>query len=212
MKFNNSKSVAPEKKEVFFILISVILLITLIVVLVIKNSFDKTTEAISVVALIVAVLSLLLNVSKNVFASLTSAKQSINLDIVKEEKFVIIECSIENNGHKRIKPQNVYVFIENGNEQKDRVQFPFLLKHNAEDCDCALSKVCKEGATSFINHTSYKGYKFEHLSCESIQFIDPGEKFNDSISLVLDKGAYRAIVIAALIKGDCICNVKNFAV
>lgn len=212
MKFNNSKSLAPEKKEILFISISVIFLISLIVILFLMNSFDETSEAISVVALIVAVLSLFLNVSQNVFASLSSAKQSINLDIVKDDNYVIIECSIENNGHKRIKPQNVYVFIEKGNEQKERIQFPFYLKHNAEDCDCALSKECKGGATSFINHSGYKGYKFEHLSCESILFIDPGEKFNDSITLVLDKGAYRAIVVATLIKGDCICNVKNFAV
>lgn len=212
MKFNNSKSLAPEKKEFIFISISVIFLISLIVVLFLMNSFNETSEAISVVALIVAVLSLFLNVSQNVFSSLSSAKQSINLDIVKEDKFVIIECSIENNGHKRIKPQNVYVFIEKGDEQNDRIQFPFYLKHNAEDCDCALSKVCKVGATTFINDPHYNGYKFEHLSCESIQFIDPGEKFNDSISLVLKEGAYRAIVIAAFIKSNCICNVKNFAV
>lgn len=212
MKFNNSKSIAPEKKEVLFISISVIFLIALIVVLFLITSFDETSESISVIALIVAVLSLFLNISQNVFTSLSSAKRSINIDIVKEDKFVIIECSIENNGHKRIKPQNVYVFIEKGDEQKDRIQFPFYLKHNAEDCNCALSKVCQEGATSFINHIGYKGFKFEHLSFESIQFIDPGEKLNDSISLVLDKGAYRAIVIAAFIKDDCICNVKNFVV
>lgn len=228
MKFNNFQNNGPQKLRVCLIVILFLIFVgvaySLIVWLIpLTSNFSKgltTAEVISVLALITSILLVFINLGKYILAYQTTTKKAISLDIRIKDTKAIIKCIIENNGQKRITPQNVFVFVEQGHLSDGVYDFPFLLKHEKGEKDCNLSKKCKNGdICSFplelipAGDTAYrKVIKLKHLSSEAIMYIDPGEMFSDSIVLELEKGVYRVMVIATSVKDDCMCSNENFII
>lgn len=228
IRFNNLSGTFKKYKIKYviiclLILVSVVVCLFCFVVPYIKQTFDgySTSAAISSIAVIVSVLALLFKVLKVYLNHQLKGKKSINLEVLVENDTVVLECMIENNGLKRIEPQNVYLFVESGELSKRKYVFPFLLKHEKGECDCVLSKRCQGGGLNhypedLVEKSQKNVYrtmvKYEHLSCDSILYIDPGESFCDSVVLKLPEGVYRATVVATIVKDDCICTLKNFVV
>lgn len=207
----------------FVVLVLVIVCLFYLIVPYIIRKFNgfSTSAAISSIAVVVSVLALMYKILKLYLSNQLKGKKSINLEVRVEDDIVVLECMIENNSHKRIEPQNVYLFIESGVLKNNNYVFPFLLKHEKGECDCVLSKRCQGGGLNRYpddlvdksQNTVFRTMvKYEHLSCDSILYIDPGESFCDSVAIKLHKGVYRAIVVATIVKDDCICTLKNFVV
>jgi hypothetical protein len=226
----NDFNINPKGKStrlIFFVIVAFLVFI-LLSFFAIKWIFPlikelTTANIIAIFALLIASFSLVFTVGKYTYELSLSAKKSIHLSVTVQGKNAIIKCSIENNGQKRFVPQSVVAFVESGfkNDQNKQYEFPFLLKHEKDDCDCSLSKICKQGGvvaypSEMVDDSKknlyHKVFKFQHLSHEAILYIDPNEKFNDSIVLNLDAGVYRVMVIATIVKGDCICSTENFVI
>ena len=218
-----------KRYKIKYILICLVALVVIVVCLfylvvpLIVKKFDgySTSAAISSIAVIVSVLALMYKIIKIILSNQLKGKKSINLEVRVEDDIVVLECMIENNSHKRIEPQNVYLFIEKGVLKSNSYVFPFLLKHEKGECDCVLSRKCQGGGLNHFPDDLVDKYhksvfksmvKYEHLSCDSILYIDPGESFCDSVAMKLPEGVYRATVVATIVKNDCLCTLKNFVV
>ncbi len=230
MKFNNLKKIPPHVRQIIYIIIIVIaaplltwlMLEILIPFLSTKFSELSTPEIIASLAIIWMIFSVSTNLIFTILKRQLSTQRQIKVDVDVKNNNAIITCTIDNFGRKRIKPKNIYLFVDQGILKEDSYKFPYLLKHEEGEYDCVLSKICKAGGvesfpdslrTDEFKNQYHKVFKLKHLSTESILYIDPGESFSeDAILEFNERGAYRAMVVWTAVNEDCICASKQFII
>ena len=183
-------------------------------------------EIITIITLIVTLTKCVWNIGKNILSKCNEAKKSIALRAETYSEYTVITCKIANCDTRRIKPKDIYLFIEKGmyDENDGIVKFPFLLCHDGKSGDCSLGAICKlkDRLTQFPEHVikepQYKNMprwmvRLDELCQEGRHYIDPGEEFSEDVTMKLkDEGVYRATVIWTSEKDDCICACKEFVV
>ena len=230
MKFSNLKNYPPHIRKIIYIIIIAIaaplltwlMLKILIPFLSTKFSALSTSEIIASLAIIWMIFSVSTKLIFTILKRQLSAERQINVGIDVINDNAIITCTIDNFGRKRIKPKNIYLFVDQGILKESSYKFPYLLKHEEGEYDCILSKTCKAGGldsfpdillTDEFKNQYHKAFKLKHLSTESILYIDPGESFSEDVILNFnEKGAYRAMVIWTAVKEDCMCASKQFII
>lgn len=159
-----------------------------------------------------------------------TAKLKIYIDASVHNKDVILKCQVENISKVDFSLKNCYVYIDSGkyNIQSKEYEFPFLQNRNfnvsqKSESDCIASFYCKnkichypENLTTTSNQkTSFTCgcYNLNHLSQESLAYIGSNECFNQEIVVHLEKGIYRAILVAIPDENcDCKCYSVCFIV
>jgi len=152
-----------------------------------------------------------------------NTKHQIHLHAKIEHKLVTITCSFENKSKNRIYPKNFYLFIDAAKPltKLGCYEFPNILKHKSGEFDCELGSVCKKDVIKEYprniippecQHLYHDFYHLRHLSPDSVKFIDPGERFSEDITMLLEDGVYRAILVATAKNHDCVCAHIQFAV
>lgn len=157
----------------------------------------------------------------------------VNLEIRNFSDVTILSNSIANIGNGEIALGNTYLFVDQGiyNEKKYCYEFPFIQKKflNMEgiaDEDCIAVAQCKLGKPvypifcSHIKHfyegtdSFYNCYELPHLSSQSILYMAPNEVFTEELTLKLNKGIYRALLVCVPNPEscDCICCNRNFSI
>lgn len=160
---------------------------------------------------------------------------------VLENRTVLFSASIENVGDKTIITKSSNLYIDEGIEDpkgskididgKEEIgaiyyDFPFILQHrkNVKNRpDCVLCIKCRdekdykypidEIEERFKNKKLYyANILLRHLSDESIQYINPKEKFSEDVILQFKKsGVYRVTFIVTTDgEADCECATKQF--
>lgn len=178
-------------------------------------------EVVATISVIVAMVGITVTVVLYRLDMRKAKKSRLEIQIETNGFLARISCSYENLGTKQIIPKNVYLFVDQGLENEGIFQFPFMLKHEAGEYDCVLSKRCKVGGLlqfpkdlqteSKFKNTYTALISLKHLSSESILFIDPGEKFTEDTVLRLpDKGVYRASIVFTATNADCSCATRQF--
>lgn len=208
-------------------LVAIITALLYIVVIPAAEPFIKnisTIELTAILALFVSIASMAVQLVSYMIRERKARKWRLEMQIEIRGNLANISCSYENVGTKRIIPKNVYLFIDQGVEREDGIfEFPFILRHEVGDFDCVLGKRCKDGGlqcypqdlrlSSRFSNTYSNLYLLKHLSSESIVFIDPGEKFSDSMTIrPPGKGVYRAMVVFTATNADCCCTLKQFII
>lgn len=229
MKFNNNKSLSANQKSTFIRIGVVILIIVIAIILWVllipkaqKLVVDLTiNELIASITLLISLSTIVVRISERILQKNYSPKRRISLDVNTKGEYTTVTCKIENCGTMRIVPQNIYLMIEQGYEQDDVITFPYLLKHEEGEFDCIFANLCKAGGfTCLPDHllpTDFKNQyrkivKMQHLSSETILFVDPGEEFSEDITIKLKEGVYKATVVWTSVKEDCICTTREFIV
>lgn len=229
MKFNNNKSLSANRKSAF-IRIGVITLIIVIAIILWAALIPQAkkiagtltiNELIASITLLISLGTIVVKISEKILQQSYTAKRRISLDTSTKGEYTTVTCKIENCGTKRIVPQNIYLMVEQGLEKDGVITFPYLLKHEEGEFDCVFANLCKKGGFSCLpDHlllTEFKGLyrkivKMQHLSSETILFVDPGEEFSEDITMRLGTGVYKATVVWTSVKEDCICTTKEFIV
>lgn len=229
MKFNNNKSLSANQKSTFtrigVITLIIVIAIILWVILIPKAqelAGDLTiNELIASITLLISLSTIVVKISERILRKNYSAKRRISLDVNTKGEYTTVTCKIENCSIRRIVPQNIYLMIEQGLEQNGVITFPYLLKHEEGEFDCVFANLCKSGGFSCLPEhllpIEFKGLyrkivKMQHLSSETILFVDPGEEFSEDITIKLGKGVYKATVVWTSVKEDCICTTREFVV
>lgn len=229
MKFNNNKSLSANRKSLFIRVGVVALIIVFAAILWValipkaqKIAGNLTiNELIASITLLISLGTIVVKISERILQQNYTAKRRILLDTRTRGEYTTITCKIENCGTKRIVPQNIYLMVEQGLEKDGVITFPYLLKHEEGEFDCVFANLCKKGGFSCLpEHLLPKEYqglyrkiaKMQHLSSETILFVDPGEEFSEDITVKLSKGVYKATVVWTSVKEDCICTTKEFIV
>jgi len=228
MKFNNLNQYPPERRRVFFMIGVFVFtpavasgIIYFLIPYVTSSDISTLTpgEILAAVAITVTIIGMALKYVDYVLENQYLSERQILLDVDSGDDYTIITCVVENMGKKRVIPQNVYLFVDQGIEKDKYIEFPFCLKHEEGENDCVLGKKCKSGGINSypeeILPEEYKpvyhrSFNMQNLSAEAIMFIDPGEKFSEDIVLNLDPGIYRATAVWTAVKSDCICATKKF--
>ncbi len=147
----------------------------------------------------------------------------VELDVeVLYEKFAIITSKIENTGGRKVTPNNVYLFIDEGIlKEGGNYEFPFLLKHEGGEYDCVLSKICQQEKFAYpkdrlkneFHNIHTDCIQLRHLSSESILYVGPGESFSEDVTVELPHpGVYRAVLVFTAKDADCICSSRQFII
>lgn len=229
MKFNNNKSLSANRKSTLIRIGVVALIIVIAVILWVKlipqaKKIAGTltiNELIACITLLISLGTIVVKISEKILQQNYTAKRRISLDTRTKGEYTTVTCRIENCGTKRIVPQNIYLMVEQGLEKDGVITFPYLLKHEEGEFDCIFANLCKKGGFScFPGHllpAEFQGLyrkivKMQHLSSETILFVDPGEEFSEDITVKLGKGVYKATVVWTSVKEDCICTTKEFIV
>lgn len=233
--FSNQKDFSPNRKKLVIgiaeiVAISAIALFVLylLIPLVKKYVADySVVEILAIITLIVTLAKCVWSVGKSILLRCNATKKSMALTIESFNEYTTITTRIANHDTRRIKPQNIYLFVEVGLQPDDKneiARFPFLLCHEGNNRDCELGAICKlpNKLTEFPNHIiknpiykSCKKYvmRLDQLCQEGRNYIDPGEEFSQDVTLKLkSKGVHRATVIWTSEKDDCICASKEFVV
>jgi len=189
-----------------------------------KQDESSVSWVITALAVIISVVTIAINLIKESLKDEYSTKHSIKLIANVHSETVIITCSFKNESKNRIYPRNFYLFID-GSKPKDRdglYEFHNVLEHEVGTLDCELGKKCKDKnkITGFpldlypeeYKKLFHKFYLLKHLSPNSVSFIDPGEMFCEDVSMTLDKGIYRAILVCTATNHDCVCTNVQFVV
>jgi len=229
MRFNNNKELSANRKSflIRIVVVTVIVAIGIFLWIVFIPKAQKIAskltinELIASITLFISLGTIIVKISEKILQQNYSAKRRILLDATTKGDFTVVTCKIENCGTKRIVPQNIYLMIEQGLEKNGVITFPYLLKHEEGEFDCVFANLCKKGGFSCLPEhllpTEYKGLyrkiiKMQHLSSETILFVDPSEEFSEDITVKLSKGVYKATVVWTSVKEDCICTTKEFVV
>ena len=233
--FSNQKEFSPNTKKlvigvVEIIAISAVALFVLfqLIPLVQKYVANYTVvEIITIITLILTLARCVWSIGKNILSKCNAAKKSITLTIESDKGYTIITCGIANRDTRRIKPKDIYLFIERGIQPSDSdevARFPFLLFHEGKNKDCALGAICKlpDKLEKFPDHIikddaykigERKVIRLDELCQEGRHYIDPGEEFSEDVTMKFNEtGVYRATVIWTSEKDDCICASKEFVV
>lgn len=150
-----------------------------------------------------------------------TSKAKLQLHVVVDGKNATITSIIKNIGGRRITPQRVYLFVDQGIERDTFFEFPFLLRHEQNEHDCVMAKICKQEKLSYPRDILDKEFKniyadyipLKHLSTDSILFIDPEEEFTeDAIVKLPRQGAYRVMLIFTAWDSECVCASREFLV
>lgn len=185
----------------------------------------STAEGIAFTAVIVTIIITAINLVVNSMNKRYSSKKQLSLSVSVNNKKVIITSTIENKGTDRITPKSFYLFINEGKIKLksgySQFEFPNILKHECNEFDCALAKKCKNGRIEKIPD-EILGEEFKnslsicsilnHISSDSVNFIDPGEFFSEDMIFELSPGVYRAILVGITVETDCMCAHKVFVV
>lgn len=178
-------------------------------------------ELIASITLFITLGTIVVKISEGILQQNYTTKRRILLYTNTKGEYTTITCKIENCGSKRIVPQNIYLMVEQGLERDGVIIFPYLLKHEEGEFDCIFADLCKKGGFSCLpDHLLPKEFqglyrkivKMQHLSSETILFVDPGEEFSEDITIKLNNGVYKATVVWTSVKEDCICTTKEFIV
>jgi len=189
-----------------------------------KQGESSVSWVITALAVIISIMAIAINLIKESLKDEYSTKHSIKLIANVHSETVIITCSFKNESKNRIYPRNFYLFID-GSRPKDRdglYEFCNVLEHEVGTFDCELGKKCKdknkiagfplELYPEEDKNLFHKFYLLKHLSPKSVSFIDPGELFSEDVSMTLDKGIYRAILVCTATNHDCVCTNVQFVV
>jgi len=189
-----------------------------------KQDESSVSWVITALAVIISVVAIAINLIKESLKDEYSTKHSIKLIANVYSETVIITCSFKNESKNRIYPRNFYLFIDESKpKDKDGLyEFHNVLEHEVGTLDCELGKKCKDKnkITGFPfdlypeedKKLFHKFYLLKHLSPNSVSFIDPGEMFSEDVSMTLDKGVYRAILVCTATNHDCVCTNVQFVV
>ncbi|MCH5172503.1 MAG: hypothetical protein J1F31_06730 [Erysipelotrichales bacterium] len=233
--FSNQKEFSPNKKKlvvgiiaiVSIVVLALFVLYLLIPLVQIYVSDYTVAEVIAIITLILTLTKCVWSISKNILRNCNAAKKSIALKIESNNGYTVITCRISNRDARRIKPKDIYLFVEQGKNpdcDDEVARFPFLLCHEGNNKDCELGAICKlpnrlkEFPEHIIKDDEYKGYertvvRLNELCQEGRHYIDPGEEFSEDVTIKFKKtGVYRATVIWTSEKDDCICASKEFVV
>lgn len=232
--FGNQREFSPNIKKLVFAIVEILIIsaialfiLFLLIPLVQKYVANYTVvEIITIITLIVTLTKCVWNIGKNILSKCSEAKKSITLSVETCNEYTIITCKIANCDTRRIKPKDIYLFVEKGITVKNDgiAQFPFLLCHDNKNSDCSLGAICKlkDRLTQFPEHVikeqQYKDMpkwviRLDELCQEGRHYIDPGEEFSEDVTMRFkDEGVYRATVIWTSEKDDCICACKEFVV
>lgn len=233
--FSNQKEFSPNTKKVVFaiveiIIISILAIFVLFLLIPIVQKYVKNYTVVEIITIITLILTLakcVWNIGKSILSNCNAAKKSMALTIETYNEYTIITCKIANRDTRRIKPKDIYLFVEKGVQPTDNdevAKFPFLLCHESNNKDCELGAICKlpTKLTEFPDHI-IKDDKFksnqrmvirlDELCQEGRHYIDPGEEFSEDVTMKFkDCGVYRATVIWTSERDDCICASKEFVV
>lgn len=224
----NTKKLVIGIIEVIAVSALAIFVLFLLIPLVQKYIANYTAaEIIAIITLILTLTKCVWNNGKNILSKCNATKKSIALTIETDKGYTIITCRIANRDTRRIKPKDIYLFVERGIQHSDsceRAKFPFLLCHEGKTDDCELGAICKlpnrleKFPDHIIKDDAYKTCEREvirlnELCQEGRHYIDPGEEFSEDVTIKFrDVGVYRATVIWTSEKDDCICASKEFVV
>lgn len=160
----------------------------------------------------------------------STAKISINMKTSVHENNVILKCQVKNISKVDVILKNCYIYIDSGiyNIKTKEYEFPFLQNRNINisnksQSDCIASFYCKNKICNypeilvnkpFSENTSvYTCFNLEHLSQESLAYIGSNECFNQEIVVHLEKGIYRAMMVAIPDENcDCKCYSSCFII
>ncbi len=232
--FGNQRDFSPNIKKFIIAIVEIIIIsaialfiLFLLIPLVQKYVADYTVvEIITIITLIVTLTRCVWNIGKNILNKCNEAKKSVGLTVETQGEYTIITCRIANCDTRRIKPKDIYLFVDKGLRVEDDeiVRFPFLLCHENNSKDCALGAICKlkKRLTEFpdyvIEDKQFKNIprwviRLNELCQEGRHYIDPGEEFSEDVTMKFkEEGVYRVTVIWTSEKDDCICASKEFVV
>lgn len=143
----------------------------------------------------------------------------VKIDNLSDHRVSVL-ARITNVGGKRFTPDNVNLYLDEGELGENQFTFPHLLRHDSGSYDCALSLWNQSGrvvypielVTRAARNRFNACFKFRHLSSETILFVAPGESFEENLIIELPKaGVYRAMVVVTAQDADCICASRQFA-
>lgn len=232
--FGNQREFSPNIKKIVIAIIEIIIVcvialfvLFLLIPIVQKYVANYTVvEIITIITLIVTLTKCVWNIGRNILSKCNEAKKSVTLTVETQSEYTIITCRITNCDTRRIKPKDIYLFVDKGlqTQNDEIVRFPFLLCHENNSKDCALGAICKleDRLTEFPDHV-IKDKQFKNISrwvirldelCqEGRHYIDPGEEFSEDVTMRFNEdGVYRVTVIWTSEKDDCICASKEFVV
>ncbi len=161
------------------------------------------------------------NVASRVYRLRSSSKARVALKVYREGALCSRYGDRVHIGTRRITPQSVYLFLDEGVRRNGFYEFPFLLKHEEGSVDCVLAKLCKQGKLTYPRDILERDFKetyadfvpLRHLSAVSILFIDPGEEFTEDAIIVLPTpGAYRVMLIFTAVDCECVCASREFLI
>lgn len=155
----------------------------------------------------------------------------VSVDVL-NNGMVIISAWLENIGYKTYDTYLTNLYIDKGKKNSaDGIisyEFPELLKHRQQGRahDCILCEKCRCDNTAYptfaeLGITDEKAYEnftyskvLNHLSQGSVSFIEPGQRFSESVLIQLESGVYRVIMVSVSgTKGcECVCSTKQFYV
>lgn len=233
--FSNQKEFSPNTKKIAIAIgeivvisgIAVFVLFRLIPLIQKYVANYTVVEIITILTLILTLARCVWSIGKNILSKCNAAKKSMSLTIETYAGYTTITCKIANRDSRRIKPKDIYLFVEKGIQPKDNNQiaeFPFLLCHEDKNKDCALGAICKlpvklsKFPDHIIKEEKYKNaerwvIRLDELCQEGRHYIDPGEEFSEDVTMKFKgEGVYRATVIWTSERDDCICASKEFVV
>lgn len=178
-------------------------------------------ELIAIVAVLVSMIGVTWQIIWFKLRHIPQLNIELNVEVL-YEKFAIITSKIENTGGRKVTPNNVYLFIDEGIlKEGGNYEFPFLLKHEAGEYDCVLSEICQREKLAYPKDLLKKEFhnihtdcvQLRHLSSESILYVGPGESFSEDVTVELPHpGVYRAMLVFTAKDADCICSSKQFII
>ena len=189
------------------------------------NTSMSTSEGIAFTAVIVTIIITTINLITSSMNKKYASKKQLSLSVDVLGNKAIITGTVENKGTDRITPKCFYLFINEGKcvskQGHTQYVFPNILKHECNEFDCALAKRCKHGriekipdellGDEFKNRLSICSV-LQHISSDSVNFIDPGEFFSEDMIFELEPGVYRAILLGVTVEADCMCAHKIFSI
>lgn len=233
--FSNQKEFSPNAKKIVIAIVEIVIIsalalfILFLLIPLVQKYVAKYTvvEVITIITLIITLTKCVWGIGKSILRNCNAAKKSMALTIETYNEYTIITCKIANRDTRRIKPKDIYLFVEKGVQPtaNDEVaRFPFLLCHESNNKDCELGAICKlpTRLTKFPDHVikedkykcgERKVIRLDELCQEGRHYIDPGEEFSEDVTMKLkEEGVYRATVIWTSERDDCICASKEFVI
>lgn len=220
------------------VLIGVVLSAAVVVLAPIMSKWEATTvlAAVTVIAtfcnaIIPAVVTFYLHKKDN--HPFLCMRADITADVM-ENGNVKLSSWVENIGNAPFETYitNIYIDKGKGRPLDGKItfyDFPELLNHKekGKSHDCILALKCKDDNIHYPRKEEicqeydyqYEDFRYNrvlmHLSNESVQFIQPGERFYEDIVVQLhQEGVYRVtLVVTTKTEGcECTCSTKQFYV